>query len=119
MESVFVVMGFLVRLGIPLALTAVLVWWLQKLDTRWQTQAEQARRRTSPGMKPSTYTPLCWEVRGCSPERRAECPAFARPDVPCWQTFRDKRGHLKEVCLECLVFKQAPVPAPLPVTIRR
>lgn len=115
MESVFVVMGFLVRLGIPLALTAAVVWWLQKLDARWQMQAEQARRQTRPGMKPGPYTPPCWEVRGCSPERRANCAAFAQPDVPCWQTFRDKRGHLKEACLECVVFQTAPIP----VTIRR
>lgn len=121
MESVAVVMGFLMRLGIPLALTALLVWWLQKLDARWQMDAEQARRQAESGPSLTPPAPRCWDVRGCSPERRANCPAFARTDVPCWQVFRDGRGPLKEACLECLVFKKAPVPAPtqLPVAIRR
>lgn len=110
MEAVFVVLGFLMRLGIPLALTAAVVWWLQKLDARWQMQAEQARRRTGSEMTPGPSMPPCWEVRGCSPERRANCAAYAQSDVPCWQTFRDRRGHLKQVCLECVVFQRAPIP---------
>lgn len=109
METVFVIIGFILRLGIPLALTAGLVRWLRQLDARWQLQAEQARRAW-PAMRPSTFAPLCWEARGCSAERRTNCPAFVHPDVPCWQIFRNEHGHLKEACLECKVFRQAPVP---------
>lgn len=116
MESVFVIAGFLLRLGIPLMLTAVLVRWLQWLDARWQLQAEQARRRAGLSLlKPSVYRPVCWEVRGCPPERRANCAAFAQPETPCWQTFRDDRRHLRAACLECVVFRQAPAP----VVVRR
>jgi hypothetical protein len=109
MEMLTVVMGFILRLGIPLALTAGVVWWLRKLDLRWQLEADQARR-VRRKLKPSVFTPLCWETRGCPPERRANCPAYARPDIPCWQMFRDSDRHLREACLECAVFQKWPMP---------
>lgn len=111
METLMVVIGFIVRLGAPLALTVGLVWWLRKLDQRWQAEAERARQRVWPKMQPSVFTPLCWETRNCPPERRASCLAYAHPETPCWQTFRNSAGHLKPACLDCTVFRKWPVPA--------
>jgi hypothetical protein len=50
-------------------------------------------------------------MKGCSEEKRQNCPAFSQTGVPCWQVFRTKNGLLKEACLECEVFRQAPIPA--------
>jgi len=34
-ELIAVLIGFLVRLGIPIGLTALLAWLLRRLDARW------------------------------------------------------------------------------------
>src|SRR5574341_878058 len=69
----------LLRLGLPLAATALMVWLLQQLDARWQAEAERQQRAT-----PRVVARVpCWEIRQCPPESRATCPAYAQPDLPC------------------------------------
>jgi hypothetical protein len=111
MEWLTLTLGGLLRLGIPLALTALAVWWLRRLDARWQREAEYTLQLTRAQL--TTYRPCCWEVRNCPPERRATCAAFTQPGLPCWQVFRDSRGWLKDECLDCAVFQQTPAPAPV------
>lgn len=101
--------GLLLRLGIPLLVTALIVLWLRRLDAHWQAESRQARVRVL-NVDEIARCPRCWEVRNCSPERIADCPAAARPDVPCWQAFRGADGRLLEACLNCEVFRNAPVP---------
>ena len=97
----FILAGLLVRLAIPIALTAVLIFFLRKLDTRWQSEA---------------HAPLpvdkvkCWEVKGCSPEQAENCAA-GQSSLPCWQVYRLPNGYLREECLSCEVFRKAPIPA--------
>jgi hypothetical protein len=99
---VIFVIGLMLRIGIPVAVTILVIALLRRLDKRWQ--------------KESLALPMvpvgehCWEVKGCSKEQMENCPAVAQPDVPCWQTFRSKDGALNEVCLDCEVFRQASVP---------
>lgn len=99
--------GLLLRLGIPLVVTALGIIWLHRLDERWQREASQRRERAAAAAVPQAR---CWEQRGCPPERRAICPAYARPELPCWQVFRGANGRLQEACLDCDIFKQAPAP---------
>jgi hypothetical protein len=104
MEGVVnVLIGFLLRLGIPLAVSALILLILYALDKRWQRQA--LALPVVPTGKP------CWEVKGCSEEQKANCPAAAQPKVPCWHVFRTKDGVMKEACLDCNVFRRAPFPA--------
>jgi hypothetical protein len=102
--TVFVGIGF--RILIPVAATAIFVFFLGKLDARWKAEAQMqmATSRLAVPQKP------CWEVRGCSEENKENCKAYANPDVPCWQTFRNKNGDLREGCLDCGVFHDAPEP---------
>jgi hypothetical protein len=96
--------GLLLRIAIPLGVTAVLVWLLRRVDAHWKEEAQYSRPR------PAQSNP-CWALRRCPTERRAACPAFLQHEVPCWQLFRDEGGHLREACLTCPVFRTAPVPA--------
>jgi hypothetical protein len=105
MDVLLVVLGFALRLGLPLGLTLLLAWWLRRLDARWQAEGQAARARRAP--RPALATP-CWETRGCPPERRAACPAAAQPETPCWQVFRDARGVMRSACIDCTVFRGAP-----------
>lgn len=106
LKSLAVFSGILARLGIPLALTAIAVFLLKRLDLRWQDDADR-QWVTSSAQVPQVR---CWEKKGCSEERRAQCKAFKNKDIPCWQHFRADRGELKQDCLDCLVFHQAPIP---------
>ncbi|MCX6035377.1 MAG: hypothetical protein NTV38_10440, partial [Chloroflexi bacterium] len=95
-------LGLLLRVGIPVAVTALIFFLLRSLDERWQKEAQAIPVISS--QRP------CWEIKGCSEENRKNCPAIAQPNVPCWQVFRTKNGLLREECLGCDVFRLAPVP---------
>ena len=101
-----VIGGFFLRFGIPIGITAVIVWFLRQLDQRWQSEAEQKGFRTVTASNPG-----CWNIHGCSEEKRDSCIAFQKQDIPCWHHFRGRDGSLKENCLGCDVFLTAPVPA--------
>jgi hypothetical protein len=96
--------GILIRFGLPIALMAMMIYLLRKLDAHWQAEAQA--QKPMPGPVP------CWEEKHCSPETISACDAAAHPDVPCWQTFRQGNGYLREICLGCAVFRNAPVPSP-------
>ena len=95
-------LGLLVRLGIPIVITALLLFLLHRLDKRWQEEA-----MALPIVPTGKH---CWEIKGCSEDKKKNCLAAARPTVPCWQAFRARDGVMKEACLGCDVFRQAPVP---------
>ena len=93
--------GLFVRLVLPIAVTLIMVYFLRKLDARWQAEA---------GFRPvSVQKPECWKIKGCSLEQRRECIAFSSP-LPCWQVFRLPNGYLSEECVSCKVFIDAPIP---------
>ncbi|MCS7011993.1 MAG: hypothetical protein N2049_05560 [Anaerolineales bacterium] len=100
----WIVLGILVRIGIPLFITSLLFLLLNKLDQRWQAQSQGAL------VQRHDLIP-CWQSRGCPEPRRQNCPAAACPTIPCWQTFRLPDGRLRENCWNCPVFRLTPVPS--------
>ena len=104
-----IVIGILIRFGLPLAVTILVIWFFRRLDARWQAEAEQ-QLKAQATLAMVERIP-CWDQRHCPPERRASCPAYAQKEVPCWQVHRDKIGRLQEACLGCDVFLKAPIPA--------
>jgi len=97
----FVLIGLLVRLAIPILVTILLITLLRKLDARWQVEAK---------MPVNIKKPECWKIKGCPPEQVTACKGAASP-LPCWQAYRSPNGYLREECLTCKVFKDAPMPA--------
>jgi hypothetical protein len=97
--------GLLVRLLVPLALTAFLVWLLGRLDEKWQAGRPASQAATL------ARNSGCWIAKECSPEQQARCDARAHPEMPCWQYFRQPDGTLQERCLACKIFREAPLPA--------
>ncbi len=94
--------GLLLRFGVPILITALAVYFLRKLDARWQKESEA---HLSPVEKPE-----CWKTNNCPDDEREKCPGFLSP-LPCWQARRLPNGYLREECLTCPVFRGAPVPA--------
>ena len=107
MATFIVFTGVLLRIGIPVALTVALIWAFGQLDARWKREAA-LHGYERPRVKVSNSG--CWQVHGCSEENRKRCPAYAQLDMPCWQVFRKEDGRLKEKCLGCQIFANAPVP---------
>jgi len=96
------IVGLLLRLAVPIAITALLIFFLRKLDAYWQAEAQLA--------EPAAQDINCWEIKGCSPEQRENCVA-TKSNIPCWQVKRLPNGYLRDECLSCEVFTEAPMPA--------
>ena len=94
--------GLIIRLAIPVALTALLIFMLRKLDVRWQVEA-QLPQPVMQGIE-------CWKLKNCTPEQRNTCVAY-QAALPCWQSKRLPNGYLREECLSCEIFTEAPMPA--------
>jgi hypothetical protein len=101
-----VLIGVLLRFGLPILVTVLFVYFLRRMDARWQEEARQ-QMSISPKLVPQTP---CWEVNHCAPEKRLMCQAFINPEIPCWQQFRSPDGLLRETCLGCRVYQTAAVP---------
>lgn len=102
-EMLVLILGLIVRLGLPLLVTLLFVYGLRKLDMHWQHQAEEEHSL----LLIRDDTP-CWKEQGLSMEEikvRA-----AESDKPCWQIHRLPNGYLREACLDCDVFVNAPAP---------
>jgi len=106
-DILLVITGLLLRLGIPVVVTAILVYALRRIDQRWQNEAEQD--------VPSEIGHIglfsqiqCWITHSCPQENLDKCPAYQKNNKPCWQVFRDGSGELKQKCLDCPVFSTVP-----------
>ena len=76
--------GILLRLVVPLVITALIVAALRRLDARWQAEAEKERQALVKDETP------CWKEQGISMDEiklRAE-----KNKQPCWQTHRLSNG---------------------------
>ncbi len=107
---VAILVGVLVRLAIPILVTALAVYFLQRLDARWQAEGEKPPSRVE--------KPECWKIIGCTPAQRKNCPGYKSP-LPCWQARRLPNGYLREECLSCKVFRTAPLPVAPRNSLRR
>ena len=100
-SSLYIIAGLLMRLAIPILGTVLLVFFLRKLDKRWQAEAE-----LQPQMMGKTE---CWKMQGCTSQQTENCEAY-KSELPCWQVYRLPNGYLHEECLSCHVFTEAPIP---------
>ncbi|MDX1415547.1 MAG: hypothetical protein R3293_15235 [Candidatus Promineifilaceae bacterium] len=101
LELAAIGIGFLLRLGIPILLTALLALFLKWLDRRWQAEAEaDAAERAVRYALPVAERQPCWEVHRCPPGIRDKCIAYSQPETPCWELHRVD-GRLKPACRNC------------------
>ncbi len=113
-EIAAVVGLFVLRIGVPLAITGFIVWSLHRLDARWQAEAEarQAAADVSAGRvppaalkAPQAVTTPCWQLRNCSEGGRADCAACKEPGLPCWMARLRAEGRLPGPCYGCALFR--------------
>lgn len=110
-EWITLLFGILVRLAIPVGATMLFVWFLRRLDTRWQKEALHQTISVR-GLTIPIAQIRCWEVHDCSPERRATCLAYLNTQIPCWEAHRHN-GELQEACRGCAFRKMKMAAAPM------
>ncbi len=106
---------FILRLGVPLAITLAVGYVLLRLDRKWQAEAwaewesdqlqegEQVKQAAG-GVKSPAAKQVCWELKECGQAVREQCPAFKRPNIPCWLARRRAEGRLPAACYDCELF---------------
>lgn len=112
MEAIVVTAGmFILRLGIPLAITLAIGYWLRGLDAKWEAEAVQEweQEQIPAELKAlKTQDQPCWEEKGCDEAHRAQCPACKLLDIPCWVARLRATGQLPMECHDCPRFVPSP-----------
>ncbi len=99
----FVVFGmFVLRFGIPIALTIALGKWLEKKLKPTEQSEEKAH---TPARTSKIIQLHCWDVKRCDPAIRARCAAYKHPDLPCWLAIQAEGGNVRHECFSCSLYK--------------
>ena len=101
-EVAAILFGFLLRLGIPIALTFLLAMVLKWLDKRWQAEAKMEKAEFNVLAQGGKERRPCWEIHNCPQNLKKNCKAYANPATPCWEVYR-ANGWLKPACQSCKV----------------
>jgi hypothetical protein len=110
LQAAIILGMFILRLGVPLAITLLVGYFLHRLDAKWQAEAEAQWKAYEMQPEPVQSKFLerlnqpCWVVKGCDAATRAKCPAAQQMNLPCWLVWRSPEGRLLETCYECGVF---------------
>lgn len=97
--ALYVIFGFILRIGIPVGLTVLLGSFLKRLDARWQSEAKEIKI-TMLESKKKDPTPPCWEYMNCHPSIRNSCPVYGNLETSCWEYFRSN-GSVRSDCKLC------------------
>ena len=99
---------FLLRVGVPVAITIGGVHLFRRMDMRWQTQdwKHWAERLETTGGVPgqnwlSRLANPCWDENGCEKSALAKCSAHSHQSVPCWMARRATEGTMPAKCHHC------------------
>jgi hypothetical protein len=103
-NSVFVLGMFVLRLGVPVAITLALGYWLEKwLQPPAEEKPEMRRRMDWVRRAKSTrITQLhCWDLAQGEAARSAESAAVRHPDLPCWLALQMEGYTVRPECFLC------------------
>ncbi|MDH7490587.1 MAG: hypothetical protein QHH80_13920 [Anaerolineae bacterium] len=109
MESVLAVIGlFVLRMGVPIVVMVLLSWGVSVYVQREEARALEAEKRAALAQAAAAAAPsACWDVKGCSDEAKADCPAVKRPDLPCWLAKQLATGRLSPTCEACAMYQKS------------
>jgi hypothetical protein len=104
---------FVLRLGVPLAITLAVGYWLRRLDAKWQAEA-QARWKANQAQREAKIEPQtelvkviqgpCWVLKGCPETVYPQCPAYHHSDIPCWLAWFQAERAIPARCYRCTLF---------------
>lgn len=100
-DALVILLMFAVRIGVPVALTLVVGYWLEKK----LAPSQEMRTRAHTTRSAKIITLHCWDVKKCSSTQRAQCAAFRRPDLPCWLALQVAGDKVRPECYTCAFYK--------------
>jgi len=102
-QEIAAIVGFFaLRILVPLLVTVGIGELVSRtLSARRQSIEEEKSEAAHQGYR---LSPQCWEVKNCDPAVRESCPAYRRPNVPCWMALQLSGNELPEECFTCEVF---------------
>lgn len=130
----FMVFLFVLRCVAPLVLMFAIGYFMNRMVDKWEREDQEAREKNQVGdalpipddvsphkpdvspqpafTKPApekkrTLQLPCWLVKGCDPERRANCPACQQREKPCWVARLAAEGVLPSTCPDCPIYQTA------------
>lgn len=112
-QLIGVISMFVLRLGVPLAITLLVGYGLRRLDAKWQAEARTRLEAHRAWNKKEIESAIemyhvieqpCWVLRECPESVRLDCPACQQPDIPCWMARRQAEGRLPSTCYYCELF---------------
>lgn len=120
-QTAIIIGMFVLRLGVPLAITVAVAYWLRRLDKKWQAEAmllweeSQVQRNYATLTLYERLEQPCWVAKGCNGHKRENCPACQHPDIPCWMARRGEDGRLPVECYDCERLLLKPKERALPI----
>ena len=106
-DGVVIIFMFVLRIGVPIALTLAFGYWLEKklslpAEEHKPEQIAQPRVTRSDG---KIIQLRCWDVKRCDATRRAQCAALKHPELPCWLALQAEGNKVREDCFTCVMYK--------------
>lgn len=106
---------FVLRCVVPLALTLLLSWAMDRVVARWE--AEEAATAVTANPEPAppeselviplrpnmTQLVKCWVFRECG---HTDCSAFQNSEMLCWQLKIEETGQLPAACRQCAYYQK-------------
>lgn len=97
---------FVVRIGIPIALTLAFGLWLERKLQPPKEEAEKKANEFARRERSSKIIQLhCWDLNHCASSKRAQCAACRHPELPCWLALQVEGGKVREECFTCRLYR--------------
>jgi hypothetical protein len=116
LDTAIILGMFFVRIGVPIVVTIGIGVWLEKKlrPAEFQKTSQRVQRgkiipfpRVQNGARvTAAQRAHCWEAKQCDPAKRAQCPAYQRPDLPCWLALQAAGGRVRPQCADCEFYTQ-------------
>jgi hypothetical protein len=104
-QEIAAVAGFFaLRIVAPLVVTVAIGEFISRRVSARRRLEEEPIEAACEGY---TLGPKCWEIKNCDPAFRETCPAYRRPNVPCWMALQLSGQDLQKECFACEVFHLA------------
>jgi hypothetical protein len=103
-ETAIVIGLFALRIGVPLLITL----GIGHLISRYYNARQPVPVDETALIARADYElgPPCWEIKNCDPTIRESCPAYQRPQIPCWLALQVAGRDLPEECFSCEIFQR-------------
>ena len=113
-NAIVLVAMFIVRIGVPVAITLAFGYWLEKKLRPPEAEKVEKTRRLELVARPRSSKIIqlhCWDFNRCDSSQRAQCAATQHPDLPCWLALQVEGGKVREDCFTCSLYKAQDIAA--------